>query len=208
MKILGLIPARSGSKGVPEKNIKQIAGKPLMVWTIEAALESTLLSNVVVSTDCEHYAEIARKFGAEVLMRPDYLSDDNASTLDVMIHALKNIQADHIVLLQPTSPIRRQGLIDESINEYLNGDYDSLVTGFMCNAIEFGKNTKRRQDIEGFFYDDGSIYINKAHQVLAGDRLGVKICRKINSRYENCEIDDEFDFWLCEKILLEIDKYE
>ena len=87
--IVGLIPARGGSKGVPGKNIKMIYGKPLIVWSIERALESKLLDKVVVSTDSHEIAKIARDAGAEVLMRPAELATDTASTLDVMIHALK-----------------------------------------------------------------------------------------------------------------------
>jgi N-acylneuraminate cytidylyltransferase len=205
MTILGLIPARSGSKGVPNKNIRQIAGKPLIAWSIESALASKRLDRIIVSTDSKQYAKIAREYGADVLIRPGYLADDNASTLDVMIHALKAIPADIFVLLQPTSPIRRPGLIDECISEFLDGGFDTLATGYICTAVEFGKNPQRRQDIKGFFYDDGNIYINRAEQILAGDRYGEKICRKLISRYENCEIDDRFDFWLCEKILEDVE---
>jgi CMP-N-acetylneuraminic acid synthetase len=201
--ILGLIPARSGSKGVPDKNIRPIAGKPLMAWTIEAAVASEKLGKFVVSTDSTEYAETARKYGAQVLMRPKELASDEALTVDVMRHALNEIPADIIVLLQPTSPIRCPGLIDSCIDEYIDGGYDTLATGSICTAAEFGKNALRRQDMTGFFYDDGNIYINKAEWVLAGDRYGGHVCRKIISRRENCEIDDEFDFWLCEKILEE-----
>jgi CMP-N-acetylneuraminic acid synthetase len=199
--VLGLIPARGGSKGIINKNIKMIAGKPLVAWTIEAALKSTKLNKIIVSTDSAEIADISSKWGAEVLMRPDYLATDGADTLDVMIHALKQIQADTLALLQPTSPIRGCGLIDMCIREFLSGKYDSLATGFMCHYIEYGKNDLRRQDIEGFFYDDGNVYVMKSEMVLQGDRYGKHICRKIIDRFENVEIDDEFDFWLCQKIL-------
>ena len=106
IKCLGLIPARGGSKGVPHKNIKSIYGKPLIEWTIERALEADLLDRIVVSTDSNEIAEIAAKAGAEVLIRPDELATDTASTLDVMIHALKECPAQTMVLLQPTSPFR------------------------------------------------------------------------------------------------------
>ena len=113
--VLGLIPARGGSKGVPGKNIKVICGKPLIVWTIESALQSALLDKVVVTTDSEEIAEIARNAGAEIRMRPKELATDTASTQDVMLHALKYDQADIVVLLQPTSPYRTKGLIDECV---------------------------------------------------------------------------------------------
>lgn len=199
--ILGLIPARGGSKGVPKKNIKMIHGKPLIVWSIEKALVSKMIDKVVVSTDSEEIAEIAKKAGAEILMRPAELATDTASTQDVMVHALKQYPADTLVLLQPTSPYRSEGLIDECIEEFIQNEYDSLATGFMCDYKEYGKNTLPRQQIQGFFYDDGNVYVIKAANILNGDRYGKKIGHKIISRYENAEIDDEYDFWLLEQIL-------
>lgn len=199
--ILGLIPARGGSKGVPNKNIKIINGKPLIVWTIERALQSRLIDEVIVSTDSEDIAAVAKENGARVMMRPAELATDTASTQDVMWYTLKKIPADILVLLQPTSPCRSEGLIDECIHEFIENDYDSLATGFMCDYKEYGSNTLPRQQIEGFFYDDGNVYVIKADQILQGDRYGKKIGRKLISRYENAEIDDMYDFWLLGKIL-------
>lgn len=201
MKVMALIPARGGSKGVPNKNIKEIYGKPLIVWTIERALQSELLDEVVVSTDSAKIAEIARRNGAQVISRPAVLATDTASTQDAMVHALRQKPADILVLLQPTSPYRSKGLIDECIREFIENDYDSLATGFMCDYKEYGTNTLPRQQIQGFFYDDGSVYVIKADNILKGDRYGKRIGHKLTSRYENVEIDDEFDFWLLEKIL-------
>lgn len=199
--ILGLIPARGGSKGVPNKNIRMINGKPLIVWTIERALQSRLIDEVIVSTDSEDIAAVAKENGARVMMRPAELATDTASTQDVMCYTLKKIPADILVLLQPTSPCRSEGLIDECIDEFIENDYDSLATGFMCDYKEYGSNTLPRQQIEGFFYDDGNVYVIKADQILQGDRYGKKIGRKLISRYENAEIDDMYDFWLLGKIL-------
>lgn len=199
--VLGLIPARGGSKGIPGKNIKIICGKPLIVWSIEAALQANKIDEVVVSTDNEKIAKIASEAGAKILMRPSELATDTASTQAVMIHALKNYYADILVLLQPTSPYRHDGLIDECINEFLENKYDSLATGFICDYKEYGTNTLPRQQIQGFFYDDGNVYVIKAQNILDGDRYGENIGRKIISRFENVEIDDEFDFWLMKHIL-------
>lgn len=201
MMIIGLIPARGGSKGIPNKNIKMICGKPLIVWTIEKAKSSKLLDKVVVSTDSDVIADIAQEAGAEVLKRPDYLATDTASTQDVMAHALQYFPADTLVLLQPTSPCRSEGLIDQCILEFQEQGYDSLATGWICDYKEYGKNTLPRQQIDGFFYDDGNVYVIKAENILKGDRYGAKIGHKIISRYENAEIDDEYDFWLLEQIL-------
>jgi len=199
--ILGLIPARGGSKGVPGKNIKIIHGKPLIVWSIERGLESKLIDKLVVSTDSEEIARIAKEAGAEVLMRPAELATDTASTQDVMVHALQHYPADTLVLLQPTSPYRSEGLIDGCIEDFLQNNFDSLATGFICDYKEYGKNTLPRQQIKGFFYDDGNVYVIKADNILKGNRYGTKIGRKFTSRYENAEIDDEYDFWLLEQIL-------
>lgn len=199
--ILAITPARGGSKGIPRKNIKNISGKPLIAWTIEAAKESKLIDRYVVSTENDEIAQVARSFGADVLSRPAELATDEASTLDVLKHALGVISCDILVLLQATSPIRKAGLIDECIKEFLKGGYDSLATGFICKYAEYGKNNLRRQDIQGFFYDDGNVYVMKADLVRKGDRFGKKIGRKLISRFENAEIDDEFDFWLAEQIL-------
>ncbi|UCB56965.1 MAG: acylneuraminate cytidylyltransferase family protein [Candidatus Omnitrophota bacterium] len=209
--ILGVIPARGGSKEIPRKNIKTIAGKPLIAWTIEAAKRSTLLDRYIVSTEDEEIAEISRKYGAKVLPRPLELAMDEALTLNVLEHAVKQIPCDTVVLLQPTSPIRKAGLIDECIGEFLDNGYDSLATGFMCKYMEYGKDVEcsqdgkelRRQDIQGFFYDDGNVYVIRADIIRKGERYGKKIGRKIISRWENVEIDDEFDLWMTERILRE-----
>ena len=201
MKVIGLIPARGGSKGVPDKNIRMICGKPLIVWTIERALESKLLDEVIVSTDSRRIATVAEENGVRVIMRPAELATDTASTQDVMVHIISLVPADILVLLQPTSQCRAEGLIDDCIREFQKRDYDSLATGFICDYKEYGKNVLPRQQIEGFFYDDGNVYVIKADNILQGDRYGKKIGRKCISRYENAEIDDMFDFWLLEKIL-------
>lgn len=201
--ILGVIPARGGSKGIPRKNIKRIAGKPLIAWTIEAARQASLIDRFIVSTEDEEIAEISREFGAEVLNRPAELATDESDTLNVLKHAVSSIPCDAVVLLQATSPVRSRGLVDECIREFMDGGYDSLATGFICKYIEYGRNDLRRQDIDGFFYDDGNVYVIKSDLIRNGDRYGTSICRKLISRWENAEIDDEFDFWLVEKILLE-----
>ncbi len=199
--ILGITPARGGSKGIQGKNIKEISGKPLIAWTIEAAKESKMIDRYVVSTEDEEIAEISRKCGADVIERAPELATDEATTLSVLKHAIEKIPCDSVVLLQATSPIRRGGLIDECIREFIDNEYDSLATGFTCKYIEYGKNSLRRQDIDGFFYDDGNIYVIKADLIERGERYGEKIGRKVISRWENTEIDDKFDLWLGEQIL-------
>jgi len=201
--ILGITPARGGSKGILRKNIKTISGKPLIAWTIEAAKKSKLIDRYVVSTEDEEIARVAKEYGAEVINRPFELASDETTTLNVLQHAIKLIPADLVILLQATSPIRRPGLVDECIREFKDNGHDSLATGFICKYTEYGKNDLRRQDIKGFFCDDGNVYVIKADLMRQGDRYGKKLGRKIISRWENIDIDDEFDFWLAEKILSE-----
>lgn len=199
--ILGVIPARGGSKCIPRKNIKLIADKSLLVWTIESARESNLLDRFVVTTEDLEIAEITKKYNAEVLWRPKKLASDNASTLSVLQHVLSKINADSIVILQPTSPIRDKGLIDRCIKKFIETGADSLATGFICKFVECGTSDKRRQDIKGFFYDDGNVYVIKSGLIKQGERFGKKVERMIIDKEQNIDIDDDFDFWLADQVL-------
>lgn len=199
--IVGVTPARGGSKGIPRKNIKSINGKPLIAWTIEAAKASKFLTRYIVSTEDRQIADVARSYGADILERPLELASDEASTLSVLQHVLSLVPADTVVLLQATSPIRNPDLIDHCIERFLETGTDSLATGFICKYVEYGKNDLRRQDISGFFYDDGNVYVMRADLVRKGDRYGTKIERMVIDREQNIEIDDEFDFWLAEQVL-------
>ena len=133
IEILGIIPARGGSKGVPGKNIRDLAGKPLIVWTIEAAKESKLLTRVIVSTDSKEIGEIAKAYGAEVpFLRPAEISGDLATDVEFLNHALnflkekENYEPDIILRLPPTSPLRTAAHIDQGIQKLLdNPDADS-----------------------------------------------------------------------------------
>jgi CMP-N-acetylneuraminic acid synthetase len=199
--ILGVTPARGGSKGILRKNVKPLLGKPLLAWTIEAARAARRLDRYVVSTEDAEIAEVARQCGAEVLDRPAGLATDEADTLDVLRHVLSRIPAETVVLLQATSPVRDPGLIDRCVDRFLATGADSLATGFTCTYMEYGTNHFRRQDVPGFFYDDGNVYVIRADLLRAGDRHGTRIERVHLDREHNVEIDDEFDFWLAEQIL-------
>lgn len=202
--VLAVIPARGGSKGVPGKNIKTIAGKPLLAWTIRHALAAKTVDRVVVSTEDKKIAAVARKWGAEVLDRPKKLATDKSDTLPVLQHALRNCPADILVVLQCTSPIRSHGLIDRCVAKFLRTKADSLGTVFPDRSYEFGVDMPRRQEIKPRLVDNGNVYVNRADLVLEkGDRYGKRIATLETSREESFEIDEPFDFWLCEKILLE-----
>ena len=199
--ILGIIPARGGSKGIPRKNIRLLAGKPLLAWSIEAAQASKRLDRTVVSTEDPEIAAAAKRYGAEVIDRPAALASDETLTLPVLQHALEKIQADTVVLLQPTSPVREAGLVDLCIERFLQSGADSLATGYWCKAKEYGTAETRRQEIPGFFVDDGNLYVMKAELLRRGDRYGKKIERVALSREQNLDLDDEFDFKMAEQIL-------
>jgi len=199
--ILGVTPARGGSKGVPRKNVRRIHGRPLIAWTIEAAKASRLIDRYVVSTEDPEIAAVARSLDVDVLARPPALADDLAMTVDVLRHVLTQVDADTVVLLQATSPVRDAGLIDRCITRFFETGVDSLATGFMCTFTPYGKNTQRRQDMDGFFYDDGNVYVIRADVLRSGDRYGTRIEPVLLDREQNVEIDDEFDFWMAEQLL-------
>jgi len=199
--ILGITPARGGSKGLPGKNIKDLCGKPLIAWTIEAAKKSKLINKYVVSTEDKKIAEISRKFGAEIILRPKRLASDTSTTWSVIKHVLKKIDADVVVLLQCTSPIRDDDLIDRCITKFLKAGADSLATGYQCKILEWGKYFSRRQKLKGFFHDDGNVYVIKS-KLIKEDRIwGKKMVQFYVDTDYTFEIDDEFDFWLNEQIL-------
>lgn len=200
--ILGVIPARGGSKGVPRKNLRPVADKPLLVWTIEAARRAKHLSRWVVSTEDTEIAGVARRHDAEVLPRPTALAGDEASTLTVLQHALEQIAADVVVVLHPTSPIRRDGLIDACIEKFLAEGAESLGTVHKDYSYEYGQDMPRRQDIRPRLVDNGNVYVLRADLVRGGRWLGDRLAVFEISREEGVEIDDDFDLWLAGQILL------
>ena len=140
--MLGVIPARGGSKSIPHKNVVDLGGKPLIAYTIAAALEAQLLDDFIVSTDCEKIASIARSLGAEVpFIRPKHLSSDFADSLGVVVHALafmenkKQKRYDAVVMLQPTTPFRKASWIDNALRRLAESELDSVVS-----VVDVGAN--------------------------------------------------------------------
>ena len=129
-KILAFIPARGGSKGIPNKNIKLFNGKPLIEWTINSALKSKLISKVIVSSDSKKILSISKKLGADIVLRPKNISGDFATTESAIKHYIKNTKEsfDTIVLLSPTSPIRKMKDIDNAIKEFKSKKQDSCFS--------------------------------------------------------------------------------
>ena len=132
-KVLALIPARAGSKSVPNKNIKTLLDKPLIAWSIQVALNSKYIDKVIVSTDGEEISNVSKQFGAEVMLRPNELAKDDSLVIDTVRHVLKELVKkseifDYLVLLEPTSPLRSIEDIDAVIEKIETGCFDSVAT--------------------------------------------------------------------------------
>ena len=203
--ILGIIPARGGRKGIKRKNLKKICGKPLIYWSIKAAKESKLLDRFIVSTEDSKIKAVAEGFGAEVLDRPKHLARDYSTTLSVLRHVLREIPGvDIVTLLQPTSPVRNNNLIDRCIKKFLKSKADTLATGFRSFQYEWGTTANTpRQKLSGWFYDDGNVYIHKAAVLKKGKWAGKKKLPMCIEKFYNHEIDDETDFFIVEKLMKE-----
>ncbi|MBL8172211.1 MAG: acylneuraminate cytidylyltransferase family protein [Acidobacteria bacterium] len=196
MRVLGLIPARGGSKGVPGKNIKLLAGKPLLAYTAAAALAAQHLSRVVLSTDDEQIAAVGRACGIEVpFLRPAELAQDHSPTLPVVQHALRTLEAageqfDAVCLLQPTNPLRRAVDIDACITLFEREQADSVVTVLPVPAeynphwvyfraadgslrLSTGESTPipRRQALPPAFHREGSVYVTRRDVILEENSL-------------------------------------
>ncbi len=191
MRVLGLIPARGGSKGVPHKNRKKLLGKPLLAYTIEAAKNATGLDRIIFSSEDAQLQQMARDYGAEVpFSRPAQLAQDHSGSLEVVQHALRSLadQGQHydaVCLLQVTCPFRTTHLIDTAIAKFKQSNTDALVsvlkvpheynphwvfeadaTGRLQLATSDKEIIKRRQDLPDAFIRDGAIYITKTEVIL------------------------------------------
>ena len=224
---LAIIPARGGSKGLPRKNIKPLLGKPLVAWTIEQAFKSKYLDEIIVNTDDEEIAEISKKYGAKIpFIRPKELALDNTPTFDVIEHTIKfykeNLKKefDYVVLLEPTSPLRKDNDIDNAIKKLIDNDkYDSLVSlgkvylehpsivkqikgDYIVPYIDENKNIKRRQDLEDVYFPYGVIYISKVDELLHYKTFyQPKTGYYLIERWQCYEVDDIYDFICIEAIL-------
>jgi len=224
---LFLIPARSGSKSIPHKNLKMLAGKPLIAWSIESALNANVSGRVVVSTDDDEIANVALSYGAEVpFRRPSELATDETPTEPVMLHAAQQLMQDAdyrpkaMVLLQPTSPIRKAGTIDSAIAKFESSQADSLLSVHEIHPFLWrtGKDgaiagydytrRPRRQDIASdkvLFEENGSIYITRLETLVKyQNRLGGRIELFVTDPIENCDIDTPSDFELVAALITKV----
>lgn len=225
-KILAVIPARSGSKRLPGKNTKILAGKPLIQWTIEAALDCELIDKVVVSTDDLHIANLSQEQGATVpFIRPDHLAQDSSSSIDVLIHTLdyyseKGVLFDFVMLLQPTSPLRDAEHIHAAIKLLTEKGADAVIsvcetehsplwtntldeTGSMATFLREEVKNKRSQDLPDYFRLNGAIYLVNTDRLqtektmfIANNIYAYKMDRK-----SSVDIDENIDFLLAKLIL-------
>lgn len=224
MKRIAIIPARSGSKGLKDKNIIDLCGKPLIAYSIEAALETGLFDHVIVSTDSEHYAEIAQLYGAEVMMRGEALSNDKATTFMVLEDILKNRlqeSIDYFVLLQPTSPLRTSKHITEAIEKFESKieNFDFLVSmkeaehaKVLVNPIDDDESLKyfdtdfsnyRRQGYKDYS-PNGAIFIAKPDSYLEQKHFfGAKALSYIMSAEDSVDIDGALDLVVAKAILFQ-----
>jgi len=232
--ILGLIPARGGSKGLPRKNIKPLLGKPLIAWTIEQALASKYLDRVIVSTDDKEIAEISKKYGAEVpFIRPKELARDDSTTSDVILHVLKWFEEaeekfDYLALLEPTSPLREKDDIDKCIELLINNEAAKSIVSVSklesahpeFNIIIDEKSSfikkidgstdfriLKRQDLSSVYFFDGTIYISEVKAFFKKQTFyHNRTLAYIVPRWKSIEVDEIFDLICVEAIIKNIEK--
>jgi CMP-N,N'-diacetyllegionaminic acid synthase len=227
MNVLGIIPARGGSKGIPGKNIVPILGKPLLAYTAEAALASKHLTRVVLSTDDESIANVARAWGVEVpFMRPPELAKDDTPTLPVLQDVVRRFEAegkryDAVFILQPTNPLRITSDIDGAIELLEKTGADSVISfvdagerhparmkmidsdGRITNppfAEQF--EGQRRQDLPKLFLRDGSVYVTRRDVLMDQNSIQGNDCRAWIMPVERAwNIDEPFDLYMVEKLM-------
>lgn len=226
IRILGLIPARSGSKGVPGKNLRALCGRPLIEYTIDAALAAPSISRVVVSTEDSAIADVAMRAGAEVpFLRPAALARDDTPMFPVIEHAVATLEAmndryDAICLLQPTCPLRRPEVIENCIgllqargvdtvftalpvpdHHHPNWVYLADANGLLRRAVADPLVT-RRQDLPPAIHREGSVYIARRHVIMERKSLyGTTIAGHLMDPAECVNIDQPADWDRAEELL-------
>ncbi|RDU74356.1 acylneuraminate cytidylyltransferase family protein [Helicobacter anseris] len=215
MRVLGLIPARSGSKGMKDKNIKEFRGKPLLAHSIESALRSGVCDEVFVCTDSEKYACIAREFGASVpFLRSEESARDESKSIECVIESLERYKErgeefDVVILLQPTSPLRNEVHIKEAYEKFVRFGCEDLAS--VCESVEnplfmrriiedrlqnllLLSSSVRRQDLQKCYVLNGAIYINLASRLTPQTSFNDNPLSYVMSREVSLDIDEEGDF--------------
>lgn len=225
-KILAIIPARGGSKGIPRKNIKSLNGKPLLYYTIEETLKSKYIDKLIVSTEDKEIADLSRAYGDNIpLMRPKELAMDNTPGIDPILYSVKwykdqDDNYDYVICLQCTSPFRQVHQIDEAIEKLINEDGDSIVSvcesevnpfwmktveeGFMKDFLKDAPFYARRQDTPVIYRLNGAIYIAKTEVLMKNKNWYTdKTLAYVMDRKTSIDIDDLTDFEFAEFLMKE-----
>lgn len=219
---LAVIPARGGSKRLPKKNILDLAGKPMIAWSIDAGIKSKYIDKVIVSSDDTYILKIAQKYGSDIVVRPRELADDTATTFDTVKHVLMNEKEyDYVILLQPTSPLRTCNDIDKAIEFLCQKKADAVVSvcemehsPLWSNVLPEDKNmqnflpkeliNKRAQDLESYYRLNGAIYICKIEEFLKQKSFFIKkdiFAYEMNQK-NSIDIDTQLDFAIATSLLL------
>lgn len=220
-RILGIIPARGGSKRIPKKNIIKLKGQPLISYTINAGLKSKKIDRLVVSTDDREIARVSKDCGAEVMMRPENLARDETPTLPIIRHVIKeleksNYSPDMVMILQPTSPMRTSVDIDNAIGMMLKKRADSLVSVCLANENARWTYTIRRGNIEPFtktkkhqreqtllvYKKNGAIYLAKKDTLMKNDKVFDRgSLAFVMPKERSIDIDEPIDLKTAEMLL-------
>jgi CMP-N-acetylneuraminic acid synthetase len=229
-KILAIIPARGGSKGLPNKNIKELLGKPLLVYTIDQAKESKYIDEIFLSTDSSYIAQVSENYGLHVpILRPNYLASDTSSSVDVVLHVIdyyenKGIIFDFVILLEPTSPLRKKNDIDSAILKVIDSQYaDGIISigevhmehpmivkrinskGYIESYVLSNSLINRRQELDKAYFPYGILYMIKTSTLKLNKTFYTQnIIPYFIERWQNFEIDDIYDFIIIESLLMKL----
>jgi len=224
MRIDAIILARGGSKGIPGKNTMEFLGKPLLAWTIEQCRGASLVTDIWVSSDDQQILDVAKKYGARLIKRPDVISGDEATSESGWLHAIEYIEQDGFELTavlapQVTSPLREPKDIDLAINKFREEDLDSLFSSSIADDLYFWKKNKdgelnsanydyknrmRRQNFKSQIIENGSFYIFKPEILQTkNNRLGGKIGYSEMEFWKMFEIDNMDDVKMCSALMVE-----
>jgi CMP-N,N'-diacetyllegionaminic acid synthase len=221
LKIISIIPARGGSKGIPKKNIYPIKGKPLIAYSIEASLRSKYIDKTILSSDDDNILNIAKLYGAGIIKRPDTLSTDVAPMEPVIKHAVEQFPGyDLLILLQPTSPLRNVRHIDASIDLFIEKQATSLISvfepthspfksfrenekGFLEGLVDNKTPFMRRQDLPKAYTPNGAIYIAYVNDFLrSGTLYSEKTVPFVMEETLSIDIDINTDIEKIDKLLI------
>ena len=225
-KILAVIPARGGSKGIKDKNIYPLAGKPLIYYSLDACTKSKLITDIIVSTDSKKIKKIVKDFGLEIpFMRPDHLATDDSLAIPTVIHAvnemeiLNKINYDYVIMIQPTAPLRTSEDIDNSLNLLINEDTDSIISivdvdnyhpikmklvkeNRLYDFQESGLENPPRQSLPKVYIVNGAIYAMKRDVLIVGQTFKGESCLPfIMPQERSVNIDNLPDFTVAEHYL-------